>query len=71
MIFLGVRIGEKELKCLVERSSFEMVSAGEKGEGKVIRKAKFGDWKEAFSDEEKRIMNSVMGETLRSFGYDV
>ncbi|MDA8105306.1 MAG: sulfotransferase domain-containing protein [Nitrospiraceae bacterium] len=68
---LGVPADEEELQGLIDSSSFERIPDDEKGEGKVIRKAKPGSWKETFTEEEKKIMNCIMGKTLKEFGYEV
>ncbi len=69
--FLGIPVDGKDLRRLVDKSSFEKTPQGEKGSGKVIRKAKPGGWKESFTEEEKRIMNTVMGEKLKELGYEL
>ena len=40
-----------------------------KGKGKGIRSAQPGKWKEGFTDNEKELMNMIMGEYLKTLGY--
>jgi hypothetical protein len=69
--FIGVEASDSTLQNIIDKYSFEKVPASEKGEGKVIRKAKPGGWRDCFSEEEKDIMNSIMGDMLRALGYEV
>lgn len=69
--FLEVAVKKEEIENLVGKYSFEKIPEDEKGEGKVVRKAKPGGWRETFTDEEKEIMNSIMGNKLREFGYEL
>ncbi len=69
--FLEIPITDEELEVLVSRYSFENIPEDEKGKGKVARKAKPGGWRETFTEEEKEIMHSIMGDLLNEFGYDL
>jgi hypothetical protein len=68
--FIGIRIPDKELEKIVEKYSFENIPQSKKGSGKVTRSASPGKWKENFSQEEQKIMNDIMKETLNKLGYD-
>lgn len=68
--FLNIDISEAELKAIITKFSYENIKEDEKGKGKFIRSASPGKWKENFSDNEKKIMNDVMGKMLNSIGYD-
>lgn len=69
--FLEVAIKQKKIENLVGKYSFEKVPENEKGEGKVVRKAKPGGWRETFLEEEKEIMHSIMGNLLKELGYEI
>ena len=49
--------------------SFENIPDEEKGSGKVTRYANPGKWKNNFSDQEKNLIDQLMGETLYKLGY--
>lgn len=67
--FLQIEIEEEELKKLIEKHSFENVPLDLKGNDRAVRSASPGKWKEAFSKEEKTILNEIMNETLSKLGY--
>jgi len=69
--FLRIPISDDALKRIIQTHDFNNIPKRRKGAGKFNRKAKPGGWKEVFSDEEKNIMNSIMGPLLSQFGYDV
>lgn len=68
--FLGIQVSHEYIEDLAIRYSFENIPEDEKGQGKIVRKAKPGGWRETFSDEEREIMHSIMGNLLKEFGYD-
>ena len=67
--FIDIEIPEKELKKIVNDSSFEKIPKRLKGSGQVTRSAQPGKWQESFSEEEKKILNEIMGTMLAKFGY--
>lgn len=69
--FLEIDINEEDLRKLVETYSFENIPTEKRGTGKVVRSASPGKWKESFNENEKSVMNEVMGDTLRKIGYDI
>lgn len=69
--FLGYDLGNDEIKNIAERTSFENVPKNMKGEDKNIRKAKPGGYEEYFTDEEIKIINKMMKENLKKYGYEV
>ncbi|MEW6416523.1 MAG: sulfotransferase domain-containing protein [Nitrospirota bacterium] len=69
--FIKTPISDIELNHLIEMFSFENIPKEHKGPGKFARKAKPGGWMETFTEQEKEIMNSIMGDKLREFGYEV
>jgi len=69
--FLEVKISNEELKNLIGMYDFKNIPDSEKGSGKFNRSAKVGGWKDNFNKEEQSLMNSIMSETLKKFGYPV
>ena len=67
--FLQIKIESSKLEEIINKSSFENVPSENKGKGKFIRSASPGKWKDNFSQEEQKIMNDVMEETLNKVGY--
>ena len=53
-----------------DKNSFENIPSHLKGIGKAVRSASPGKWRTNFSDEEKTVMNSIMGKTLKTLGYN-
>jgi len=68
--FLEIDVPQEKLDEIVSKYSFENIPDSQKGSGKVRRSASPGKWKENFSEEEQKIMNEKMGETLKKLGYD-
>jgi len=68
--FLDIEITDNELKDLIDKNSFENIPSHLKGIGKAVRSASPGKWRTNFSDEEKAVMNSIMGKTLKTLGYN-
>lgn len=69
--FVGIKISDEELKEKIEKYDYENVPASEKGQGKKIRTAKPGSYLQNFTEEEIKLMNSIMGETLEKVGYSI
>ncbi len=69
--FIGVPISDNELEKTVERFAFKNIPAGQKGRGKFNRAASSGGWKNSLSDEEQRLMHSIMAEMLKEMGYAI
>lgn len=67
--FLQINIKKNELENIVRCYSFENIPSELKGQGKFRRFATPGKWKENFSEEEKAMMEKIMGSTLREYGY--
>jgi len=67
--FIDIEIPQRELKKIVKDASFEKIPKRLKGAEQVTRSAQPGKWKESFSDEEKQILDDVMGPMLKKFGY--
>ena len=67
--FLSIDAKEEDLKEIINRYSFEKIPKNQKGKGKFRRFATPGMWRENFNEEEKRLIEKIMGETLRDLGY--
>jgi len=68
--FLQVEITKEELENLVTKFSYENIPTEKKGKGKFVRFAAPGKWRQSFSDEEKKIMNETMSDTLKKLNYE-
>ena len=67
--FIGIDIPEDKLDKIVQKHSFQNIPDNRKGSGQVTRSATPGKWQENFNEEEKKILNQIMGPMLRKFGY--
>lgn len=67
--FCEIQIAEEHLKKIVEKSKFENIPQNERGSGKFKRFATPGKWKENFTEEEVKMMENLIGETLHKIGY--
>jgi len=67
--FLGYELPEEKIKKIVEATKFENISDELKGEDKNFRKAKPGGYKDSMDTDEIKLINSVIGENLKKFGY--
>lgn len=60
-----------DLDEVVARRSFEALPAEHTGAGRFARAATPGLWRDNLTEDEQRLVNEVMGETLASLGYEV
>jgi len=67
--FINLSINETELKKIINQFDFTNIPEFEKGDGKFKRTAKLGGWRKNFNEKEIEVMNSILGKTLREFGY--
>jgi len=67
--FLEIDISKDEIQNIISKFDFNNIPERNKGSGKFHRSASPGKWKENFNEEEKSIMNEIMGETLKKIGY--
>jgi len=67
--FLEIDIKKEELKELIKKYDFKNIPEAEKGKGQFRRFATPGKWKENFTDEEKKTVENMIGDTLRKIGY--
>jgi hypothetical protein len=67
--WLGVDIDAGAVSRIVARHTFEAIPDSEKGPGKMARAASPGLWRSRFTEEERRILEEVIGEKLRELGY--
>jgi len=68
--FIGIETPKHVIDELIEMYKFENVPKEDKGPGKGKRYASPGLWKENFTNDEKKILEELMGDTLRSLGYE-
>jgi hypothetical protein len=66
---LGLDTSPELLAGIVRRHAYDQVSEAEKGEGKEVRAAKPGAWRDNLSPEEQKAMLEIMGEKLVELGY--
>jgi hypothetical protein len=66
---LGIVSDESELNNLITRTKLENLPAESKGPDKARQSGQIGGFKERFDASEIQLMNSIMGEKLRNFGY--
>jgi Sulfotransferase family len=67
--WLDLSVSAERIDRIVERHSFHEIPENEKGPGKRARAATPGLWRDHLSDEEKSIVEQVMGEKLTELGY--
>ena len=72
--FLGVDSDEEVARGCVEAASFEQLSGGrtkgEEASSSFFRKGISGDWKNHFSEEDRRVFKEEAGELLIRLGYE-
>jgi len=68
--FIEIDVDNEQLKEIVNKYKFENLPDNQKGEGKFIRSATPGKWKESFNDDEKKILEEIMNNTLKKLGYN-
>lgn len=72
--FLGADAGEESAKRCVNAASFETLTKGRKrGEevpGAFVRKGVAGDWKNVFTEHNKRVFKEEAGDLLIRLGYE-
>jgi len=66
---LEIDISQEKIESLEEKFRFENIPESEKGFGKFKRIARPGNWRDSFNDEEKKIFENLMKDTLRQNGY--
>lgn len=68
--FIDKPATEKTLLQIIEKFSFKNIPDDMKGKGKFYRSATPGKWKENFNDDEKHVINRILGSTLKELGYE-
>ena len=69
--FLEIQITLEELEKIIKKHDFENIPSEKKGRLKAFRFASPGHWIKAFNDEEKNLMQKIMGDTLKCLRYSV
>jgi hypothetical protein len=70
--FLGFDLSKQKIERIVEANTFEKMSGRKPGEEDVKsfqRKGVSGEWREVFTDEQKRISLEQAGDVLTALGY--
>ena len=74
LIFLGAESSDDTVRRCVEKVSFERLSGGrQRGEedpSAALRKGIAGDWKNVFTEEDRRIFKEEAGDLLVKLGYE-
>lgn len=71
--FLGLRHEDALINDLIERSSFRFYAGRDRGQEdrkRFYRKGVAGDWKNHFTDEDKRAFKAIAGDLLIELGYE-
>lgn len=71
---LGARSDDEVVRRCVEKNSFEKLarrSAGQEDSTSFFRKGVAGDWRNVFTEGDRRIYEEIAGETLAAMGYPV
>ena len=69
--FLGYQLPEAKIKEIADVTSFENVPDELKGDDKNIRKAKPGNFRDYFNQKELEIVNEIMKDNLKKYGYEI
>jgi len=69
--FLGKPLPDSEIQKIVESTQFENVPEDMRGEDKNIRKAKPGGYNDYFTNDEIKLMNKIMKDGLKKYGYSI
>jgi hypothetical protein len=69
--WLGDERSPDELRKAVDENAFESTPWFKRGKGRVRRAASPGLWRQNLSEEEQRVANEIMGESLTRLGYEV
>jgi len=71
--FLSLKCSEDEINRIVEQNSFKNITgrkSGEEDTKSFFRKGVSGEWKEIFSEEQKKKCSKIGDEVLALFGYE-
>jgi Sulfotransferase domain len=69
--WLGIDWSDAELETVISENAFEAIPARRRGSGTPLRAATPGLWREHMSDQERRVIEGIMGPKLVELGYDV
>jgi len=71
--FLGVDDSPEVIERVIEANRFEKMTGrtrGQESSGAFIRRGVHGDWKEVFTERDKRVFKEEAGELLVELGYE-
>jgi len=69
--FLQVNVNDDDIRKIIKKNDYDSIPDSRKGQGKFVRSGLVGGWKNNFDEEEQKIMNSIMEDTLTKLGYEV
>lgn len=67
--FMALKISHERLSSIIDNTSVENLPKESKGIGTTVQFAKAGIWQDRFSDEEKVLIEEIIGEGLKKLGY--
>jgi hypothetical protein len=68
--WLGLEVGDSDVREIAKRHAFEAAPRDRRGPGKPMRAATPGLWRENLTEDEQRTMQEIMGAKLTELGYD-
>jgi hypothetical protein len=71
--FMGLPNDDQLINDLIERSSFKFYAGRDRGQEdrkRFYRKGVAGDWKNHFTEEDKRAFKALAGDMLIRLGYE-
>jgi len=67
--FIEIDIDKNKIEEIVKNYSFDNLPSHQKGQGKPKRSASPGKWKENFNEEEQKVIEQIIGNTLKVLDY--
>ena len=69
--WMGLGMDDKDLREVVAHQSFSAIPPEERGSGRHFRAATPGLWRDHMTFAEQQLVNELLGEKLKEFGYEV
>lgn len=67
--WLGIDVAPGRLRSVIAKHDFSNIPSRDRGPGKGFRAATPGLWRENMSEDERAVVERIMGPTLRDLGY--
>ena len=67
--FIGIQIDKEVIEKIISKYAFENIPESSRGRQFTTRFATPGKWKEQFNDNDKKMMEEIMGPTLKKLNY--